>query len=58
MNKHTNYFKFEPIKLTKDHLDSMINQTIIMKNYYAMTETYLKLVRSNLDFWHSFYIEK
>ena len=51
------YNFFEPMKLNKQQLDSAIEQAGIMKNYFAMTETYLTMVRNNLDFWHSFYID-
>ena len=39
-----------------EHLDTMQEQTNIYKQYFTMTETYLRMINSNLDLWHHLYI--
>jgi len=47
----------KPLKLTEDNLDAMLLQANILKNYFSMMETYLGLVRHNLEHWHKSFIE-
>ena len=46
--EHTNFI---------EHLDNFIEQVGINKNYFAMTETYLGLVKGNVDLWHNWFID-
>jgi len=51
-------FPFMPTSHLEEHFDSVIEQSNIYKNYFTMTEIYLKMIRSNLDLWHTMFIEK
>lgn len=51
------FFPFMAMLGFDDHIDYNLEQAEIYKNYFCMTEMYLKLIRSNLDLWHSMYID-
>ena len=46
----------KPMTMTKEHLDSMIQQLNICENYCKVTKQYLQLTRDNLDLWNNMYI--
>lgn len=44
------------LKVNEEWIDACMLQANICKNYFAMAEMYLGLVRTHLTYWHTQYI--
>ena len=42
----------------EENVEATLEQMTVYKNYFEMTEMYLKMVSCNIDMWHAMYIDK